>query len=75
MTHNRLIDYFCRPFVLWGYIFRPFYAKDDNIFLFKTNEIMDGTKISPTPSPIGLSFLDFINWHNPLELNTGQVSL
>jgi RNA-dependent RNA polymerase len=72
---NHLINYFCRPFVLWGCIFRPFYAKDANIFLFKTNEVMDDTGISSTPSPTGMTFLDFIKWHNPPEFNTGQVSV
>jgi hypothetical protein len=69
---NGLIAYFRNPFVIWGRIFRAFYAKDDNVFLFRTNEIFDESHIRPDHFP-GFSLLQFIEWHNPLEFNRNQV--
>lgn len=62
-----------RPFVMFGSVFRPFYAKDRNIFFLKTNETYDGSKISVSPSSANMSLGEFIHWINPPELNTKQV--
>jgi RNA-dependent RNA polymerase len=67
-----LTQFFQKPFVLWGRVFRTFYAKDETVFLFKTNEIFDATHIRPGHYP-GLSLLQFLEWHNPLEYNHSQV--
>jgi hypothetical protein len=74
---NGLLGLFSRPFVLTGKVFRAFYAKDENVFLIETNEMVECGTITasrrPT-SPMGpCSLMDFINWHNPLLLNTNQV--
>jgi len=71
-TNNGLDDFFRKPFVLWGNIFRAFYAKDDTVFLFRTNELLESNKIVPDCSA-GMSFLEFIEWHNPLLTNQNQV--
>ncbi|KAF9468299.1 RNA dependent RNA polymerase-domain-containing protein [Collybia nuda] len=62
-----------RPFVLFGSVFRPFYAKDRNIFFLKTNETFDGSTISVSPSSINLSLGEFIHWINPPEFNDKQL--
>ena len=69
-----LIAYFRSPFVIWGRIFRAFYAKDDIVFLFRTNEIYDEQRILPGHFG-GFSLLQFIEWHNPLQSNRNQVSV
>ncbi|KAF9465114.1 RNA dependent RNA polymerase-domain-containing protein [Collybia nuda] len=69
---NDLNLFFSKPFVLWGRIFRSFYAKDDTVFLFRTNEIMNAAQIVPA-GVAGLSLLQFIDWHNPLEPNSNQT--
>jgi RNA-dependent RNA polymerase len=71
-SHNGLIHYFQKPFIVWGRVFRAFYAKDDTVFLFRTNEIFDAPEIRPGHYP-GFSLLQFIQWHNPLEFNHNQV--
>ncbi|RDB26117.1 RNA-dependent RNA polymerase 1 [Hypsizygus marmoreus] len=70
--HNKLLEFFRRPFVLWGSVFRSFYAKDKNVFLFRTNEVMEDGYIYSDPSLPGMSLLQFIDWHNPLATNATQ---
>lgn len=72
------MEFFCRPFVLNGHVFRSFYGKDNNIFMIETNELVCDDKVaSPSgQTPNGpLSMLGFLDWHNPLELNSEQVCL
>lgn len=68
-------DYLRNPFVICGRVFRAFYAKDDTVFLFKTNEIwLSEDVIIPGPKGgDGMSFEEFINWFNPMDLNRAQV--
>jgi len=71
---NKLVEYFSRAFVLNGHVFRPFFAKEGTVFMFRTNEAYRGCKIiaGPIESP-DLSFLQFLEWHNPLLPNNKQV--
>lgn len=72
---KQLMDYIRRPLILCGSVFRAFFAKESNVFYVKTNEGTDGKSILPdAPVPGVMSFLEFINWHNPMELNSKQVS-
>jgi hypothetical protein len=72
---DKLLDYLRRPLILCGSVFRAFFAKSHNIFYVKTNEGTNGNSIlSNEPVPGVMSFLEFINWHNPLHLNSKQVS-
>lgn len=72
-----LVDLYLRkPVILCQSVFRAFYAKDQTVFYFRTNEIWDPKLqvISPPLSPSSrLGFLEFIQWHNPIELNNHQV--
>ncbi|KAF9495388.1 hypothetical protein BDN71DRAFT_1589707 [Pleurotus eryngii] len=67
-----LVHFFLRPFVLGSEVFRAFYAKEDNVFLFSCNEIWNGLHIKPAQSQ-DFSLMDFILWHNPLEVNKSQT--
>ena len=72
---KELLDYIRRPLILCGSVFRAFFAKESNVFYVKTNEGTDGKSILSNVSVPGvMSFLEFINWHNPIELNSKQVS-
>lgn len=73
-TKNNLGNFFRKAFVLWGSVFRAFYAKEGSVFLFKTNEKMINGEIIPNCSA-GMSLLDFLNYHNPLDYieNQNQV--
>jgi hypothetical protein len=62
-----------RPFVLCGHVFRGFTIKDSNVFLVKTNEVFDGIRVFTPLTSSSLSFIDFLEWHNPLRYNQGQV--
>lgn len=38
--NNGLLDFFRRPLVINGQVYRAYYAKESNVFLFRTNECM-----------------------------------
>lgn len=71
-----LIDYLRKPIILCQSVFRAFYAKEQTVFYFKTNEVWN-PKLQvispPTPSAPGIGLMGFIEWHNSIELNKGQV--
>ena len=70
-----LTEYFQHPFIVGSSVFRAFFAKEHNVFLFKTNEVVEGRgKVAPGPATNGnISLMDFIRWHNDLSLNKNQV--
>ncbi|CCM00780.1 uncharacterized protein FIBRA_02822 [Fibroporia radiculosa] len=76
---GNLLEYFRRPFVVSSRVFRAFYSKEHNVFLVQTNECWDGTRIveaKPTSRPPHdqtLSFLEFLKFHNNMELNRHQT--
>ena len=79
---SSLITYCQKPLLIFGRVFRAFYAKEGRVFFFQTNETVqlhqDGAISIQAPthggqSCVEMSFLDFINWHNPLQHNNGQV--
>jgi RNA-dependent RNA polymerase len=73
---DKLTQFFQRPLFLCGFVFRAFYAKESNVFYVKTNEVTDGSRILPGETIPGLmSFLDFLDWHNPMKLNSNQVDI
>ena len=71
---DALMDYLRQPLILCGSVFRAFYAKDTNVFYVKTNERTDGSTLLLGETIEGvMSFLEFLDWHNPLALNAEQV--
>ncbi|KAJ7129577.1 RNA dependent RNA polymerase-domain-containing protein [Mycena epipterygia] len=71
---EKLVKSLCRPFILGDHVFRAFDAKDQNVFLVCTNEIVEARRIHPTRTVPGLlSLYDFLAWHNALELDHKQT--
>ncbi|KIK68052.1 hypothetical protein GYMLUDRAFT_216523 [Collybiopsis luxurians FD-317 M1] len=68
---DALMNYFRRPFIVSGKVFRAFLEKERTVFLFMTNEYPEKELVA-NPNSSSLSFLDFLNWHNPIELNKAQ---
>ncbi|KAK0490935.1 RNA dependent RNA polymerase-domain-containing protein [Armillaria novae-zelandiae] len=69
-----LVSFFKHPFILNGFVFRAFYEKDKSVFLFMTNEVVEGSQISPQRfRPGRISLVDFLDWHNPIIKNTSQT--
>ncbi|KAK7060569.1 hypothetical protein VNI00_001335 [Paramarasmius palmivorus] len=72
---QHLIQFLLRPFVICGGVYRAFYEKEKTVFFFRTNEIPDGETISGTKFvPGGLSISEFLDFHNPLEINSKQTA-
>ena len=71
---GELLQFLKKPFLLCGSVFRAFYAKESNIFYVKTNEVTDGKILIPGKTHSGImSFMEFLDWHNPINLNSEQV--
>jgi RNA-dependent RNA polymerase len=71
---DQLMNYIRRPLILCGNVFRAFYAKGTNVFYVKTNERTDCSTILRGETIEGvMSFLEFLDWHNPMALNAEQV--
>ena len=76
-----LKEYFRRPFIVGTAVFRAFFAKEQNVFLVRTNEVAKGrigeelriTTPRSGDASTEISFMDFIRWHNDLQLNADQV--
>ncbi|TFK75828.1 hypothetical protein BDN72DRAFT_831274 [Pluteus cervinus] len=67
-------SFFQRPLIICGDVFRAFYAKDANVFYFRTNEVYNEKGISPgSTGPGRLSIEGFLEWHNPIEINQKQT--
>ena len=76
-SSDELMTYLRRPLILCGSVFRGFYAKDSNVFYVKTNESTDGVSVPEDGDVIpGVkSFLEFVEWHNPMDNNNEQVCM
>jgi len=73
---EKTLQFLQRPLLLCGFVFRAFYAKESNVFYVKTNEVTDGTTVVPDKVVPGIMpFMEFLDWHNPIELNSDQVQL
>ncbi|KAJ7039848.1 RNA dependent RNA polymerase-domain-containing protein [Mycena alexandri] len=70
---NGLKDFFRRPFIVFGSVFRAFYAKDGTVFLFKTKETYHNSDNAIHDSNNGLSLFEFLEDFNPLKLNADQA--
>jgi hypothetical protein len=71
-SNSGLPSFFRKAFIIWGRVFRAFYAKDETVFMFRTTEIFDESCIRPAQYN-GMSLWELIQWHNPLEYNITQV--
>jgi hypothetical protein len=62
-------------FVLCGRVYVPFHAKEGSLYLFETKENIDRQTNSDDGDCHRLSLYDFVQWHNPLRLNSKQVNI
>ncbi|KAF9229158.1 hypothetical protein BS17DRAFT_742893 [Gyrodon lividus] len=72
-NQSALVKFFSQRFMLCGMIYRAFYAKDGTVFLIVTDELYGSACLPYRAQPRPLSFLDFLNWHNPIVLNSSQT--
>ena len=70
---NKLLNFLLQSFVLCGRIFRPFASKDGSLYLMETNLDFERTANEDFGDQHRISFAQFVNWHNPLHLNSKQV--
>lgn len=61
-------------FILCGRVFLPFHAKEGSVYMIETNQNYERMAKNEDGDQFRISLNDFINWHNPLHLNSHQVS-
>ncbi|CAL1696986.1 unnamed protein product [Somion occarium] len=76
---DQVAQFFQQPFVIFGHVFCAFFSKDKAVFLFQTNEHYENGEISASSKGAivdqsGCSLLDFISWHNDIEVNHNQTA-
>lgn len=64
-----------KKFVLCGRVFVPFAIKDGKVYFVETDEDFDRAPHDEQCDQFRLSYIQFIEWYNPLELNKDQVSI
>ncbi|KAI0737583.1 RNA dependent RNA polymerase-domain-containing protein, partial [Daedaleopsis nitida] len=77
---DKLSEFFRRPLVINGAVFRAFFAKEQNVFYVRTDEVVRGfgqdlrvVPARPSAQNREWSFLRFIKWHNDYQLNQDQT--
>lgn len=66
--------FLCQKFVLCGRVFIAFHSKEGSVYMVETNENYQRQTRNDFGDQRRQSLFDFINWHNPIELNKKQVS-
>lgn len=76
---NGVSKFFQRPFIINGQVFRMWWGKDNNKFLFQTNEVFENGKITTPSAPSRIcgptSIIGLLNWLNPFDFNKNQVRI
>jgi RNA-dependent RNA polymerase len=70
---SKIREHLNGSFVLCGRIFVPFASKDGGVYMMETNEDRDRQHDREQGDDKRMSYWDFIEWHNPLDLNQNQV--
>lgn len=60
-------------FILCGRVFLPFHAKEGSMYLIETNQDFQRVASDQDGDHLRISLNDFVEWHNPLDSNSGQV--
>ena len=60
-------------FVLCGRVFLPFHAKEGSMYLLETSQDYERVPRKLDGDHLRISLKDFVQWHNPLNLNQQQV--
>jgi RNA-dependent RNA polymerase len=68
-----LLTFFKNNFVIHGRVFRAFYAKDHSVFLFELPSTYSSGHIQQDLHGDRISLPQFLEWHNPMAINKGQV--
>ncbi|KAL0069594.1 hypothetical protein AAF712_003252 [Marasmius tenuissimus] len=69
---EQIIKFCERPVIIFDQVFRGFYAKDDSLFFFRTNETFHDGLVQVDPMSQETPLLDFLDWANSLQWNQGQ---
>ncbi|KIJ68575.1 hypothetical protein HYDPIDRAFT_106781 [Hydnomerulius pinastri MD-312] len=72
-TQSSSVKFFSQRFLLCGIVYRAFHAKDSTVFLAATDECFGAAGLPYHARPRPPSFVEFLDWHNPILLNSSQT--
>ncbi|TFK18696.1 hypothetical protein FA15DRAFT_243960 [Coprinopsis marcescibilis] len=70
---DAVIEFLSQKFVLMGRVFIPFHSKDGGTYMVETDEDFERKAQRWCADERRMSFVDFMEWHNPFLLNNNQV--
>ena len=70
---DQIIRFLSRSFILAGRIFVPIPPKDDSLHLIEVRQDYERSEQTWCGDQYRLSYSQFVDWHNPLGSNNGQV--
>ncbi|KZT61949.1 hypothetical protein CALCODRAFT_303732 [Calocera cornea HHB12733] len=71
---EKRMAFYLQKFVFMGRVYRAFFEREGTVHLVETNENYDGRKPDKHQGDhYRLPFFRFIDWHNPMQLNTDQT--
>lgn len=66
-------EFFSQKFILCGRCFMAFSAKEGKVYMMETNEDFERQSNDRYGDGMRMSFASFVEWFNPLHLNSDQV--
>ena len=70
---DNIRQFLLRKFVLCGRVFVPFHSKEESLYLVETDENWERQGDFRCGDQFRMAFDRFVEWHNPLSHNAGQV--
>lgn len=67
--------FFARRFILLGRTFVPFHVKDGSVYMVEISLDYERVPQNWCGDQFRLTFTEFMEWHNPMSLNSKQVCL
>ncbi|RXW18376.1 hypothetical protein EST38_g7477 [Candolleomyces aberdarensis] len=66
-------EFLCQKFILLGRVFVPFHCKDGSVYMVEIDQDYEREAMAWCGDNFRHSFAEFMQWHNPMELNSRQA--
>ena len=73
-TPEKVREFLAQRFILMGRTYVPFHCKDGSVYMMETNQDFERVPQTWCGDQFRPSFIEFMEWHNPMGLNSKQVT-
>lgn len=74
-VREQVKQFLCQQFILLGRVYVPFHCKDGSVYMVEIDQDYEREAMAWCSDNFRHSFVDFMQWHNPMELNSRQVCM